>query len=209
MKNSDHCPRILVHLSKNSDHSPRKNYECCPCKNKNKLWTATTLEILIIVLKNGERTALYVRIFFFWKILLELWISSPTRSNLLLNPHLENSTKTLNDTSHQAIRRSIMVIGVDDGVRVGAFLLDGFDGTPQGPLTITTIIGIWMEESEPPSSIAFWWSNVIYNSKLRLLYPKLGTIPLPHSPLISDFLTFSGWNDRRSWKVGNVPLKSQ
>ena len=47
-----------------------------------------------------------------------------------------------------------MVIGVDDGVRVGAFLLDGFDGTPQGPLTITTIIGIWMEESEPPSSIA-------------------------------------------------------
>ncbi|RVW69234.1 Retrovirus-related Pol polyprotein from transposon RE1 [Vitis vinifera] len=69
-------------------------------------------------------------------------------------PTLENSTKTLNNTSHQAVRRSIMVIGVDDAVQVRAFFLDGFDGEPQDPLTIIAIIGIWMEESEPPSSIA-------------------------------------------------------
>ena len=56
--------------------------------------------------------------------------------------------------SHQAIRRSIMVIGVDDVVQVGALFLDGLDSMPQDPLIITAINGIWMEESEPPSSIA-------------------------------------------------------
>ena len=46
-----------------------------------------------------------------------------------------------------------MVIGVDEAIQVGAFFLDGFDSVPQDPLTINAIIGIWMEESEPPSSI--------------------------------------------------------
>ena len=85
--------------------------------------------IVFQILSNGERTTLYVRSLF-RKILTVLRISSPTRSNLLLNPHLENSTKTLNDTSHQAIRRSIMVIGVDDTIQVRDFVLDGFDSTP-------------------------------------------------------------------------------
>ena len=48
-----------------------------------------------------------------------------------------------------------------------------------------------------------------YNLKLRLLHPKLGTIPQPHSPMIFDFLNFSGLNDRRCQKAGKVPLKSQ
>ena len=56
--------------------------------------------------------------------------------------------------SHQAVRRSIMVIGVDDAIQVRAFFLDGFDGVLQDRFTINTIIGIWMEEYEPPSSIA-------------------------------------------------------
>ena len=47
-----------------------------------------------------------------------------------------------------------MVIGVDDVVQVGALFLDGLDSMPQDPLIITAINGIWMEESEPPSSIA-------------------------------------------------------
>ena len=47
-----------------------------------------------------------------------------------------------------------MVIGVDDAIQVRAFFLDGFDGEPQDPVTIIAIIGIWMEESEPPLSIA-------------------------------------------------------
>ena len=75
----------------------------------------------------------------------------------------KNSTKTLNDMSHQAIRRSIMVIGVDDVVQVGALFLDGLDSMPQDPLIITAINGIWMEESEPPSSIASAFDDRIWH----------------------------------------------
>ena len=35
-----------------------------------------------------------------------------------------------------------------------------------------------------------WWLNVIYNSKLRLLHLKLGTISQPYSLIIFDFFTF-------------------
>ena len=74
-----------IFLSKNSDFRPWKNSDRCLIK-KNKFWTSTTPEILIVVLSNGEKITLCVRSPF-WKILPALWISSPTHSNLLLNHH--------------------------------------------------------------------------------------------------------------------------
>ena len=74
-----------IFLSKNSDFRPWKNSDRCLIK-KNKFWTSTTPEILIVVLSNGEKITLCVWSPF-WKILSALWISSPTHSNLLLNPY--------------------------------------------------------------------------------------------------------------------------
>ena len=39
----------------------------------------------------------------------------------------------------------------------------------------------------------FLWSNVIYNSKLRLLHLKLGTISQPYSLMIFDFFFTFTW----------------
>ena len=58
-----------------------------------------------------------------------------------------------------------------------------------------------------------WWSNVIYNSKLRLLHPKLGTISQPHSSMIFDFFTFNWikWSKMsESWRSSSqVSITSQ
>ena len=51
-----------------------KKFWSLSCKKK--LWTSTTPEILIVVLKNGERTTICVRSLL-WKILPALWISNP------------------------------------------------------------------------------------------------------------------------------------
>lgn len=71
----------------------------------------------------------------------------------------EFDSEPVNGTSHQGLRRGIVVAGVDDALKVGAFFLNGFDGAPENSLAAASIVGVGVEETHgsfsAPSAIDY------------------------------------------------------
>lgn len=68
-------------------------------------------------------------------------------------------TEAIDGTSGQALRRGVVVTGVDDAVKVGAFFLDRFDGAPEDSLASASVVRVRVEESHgsfPVSSCIYY-----------------------------------------------------
>lgn len=58
----------------------------------------------------------------------------------------EFDSESVKGSSHQGLRRGIVVASVDDAVKVRDFLLKCLDGAPQNSLSSAAVVGVGMEE---------------------------------------------------------------